>query len=34
VKLRDRAAGDRFVRELRQVDGVSHVNLYFDEEQF
>ena len=34
VKLRDRAAGDRFVRELRQIEGVSHVNLYFDEEQF
>ena len=34
VKLRDRAAGDRFVRDLRQIEGVSHVNLYFDEEQF
>jgi uncharacterized membrane protein YhiD involved in acid resistance len=34
VKLRDRATGDRFVRELRQAEGVSHVNLYFDEEQF
>jgi len=34
VKLRDRAAGDRFVRELRQTHGVHHVNLYFDEEQF
>jgi uncharacterized membrane protein YhiD involved in acid resistance len=34
VKLRDRSEGDRFVRELRQADGVSHVNLYFDEEQF
>ena len=34
VKLRDQASGERFVRELRQASGVSHVNLYFDEEQF
>ena len=34
VTLRDKASGDRFVRELRQSKGVSHVNLYFDEEQF
>jgi uncharacterized membrane protein YhiD involved in acid resistance len=34
VKLRDKAAGDKFVRELRQAHGVRHVSLYFDEEQF
>jgi uncharacterized membrane protein YhiD involved in acid resistance len=34
VKLRDKGSSDRFVRELRQTKGVSHVNLYFDEERF
>ena len=34
VTLRYKATGDRFVRDLRQSKGVSHVNLYFDEEQF
>jgi uncharacterized membrane protein YhiD involved in acid resistance len=34
VKLKDKAAGDKFVRELRQAKGVRHVSLYFDEEQF
>jgi len=34
VKLRDKSAGDRFVRDLRQTEGVRNVSLYFDEEQF
>ena len=34
VKLRDKAAGDQFVRDLRKAHGVRHVSLYFDEEQF
>ncbi len=34
VHMRDRERNDWFVRELRRVDGVSQVNLYFDEEVF
>lgn len=34
VHLRDRERNNWFVRELKNVEGVSQVNLYFDEEVF
>ena len=34
VKLKKKEDSDLFIRELRQVDGVDYVNLFFDEQQF
>jgi len=34
VKLRHKERDSIFVRELRQAQGISQVNLYYDEEQF
>ena len=34
VNLRDRETNSEFVRELRRTEGVSQINLYYDEDQF
>lgn len=34
LRLKDKDRSEQFVRELGQVPGVSHVNLFFDEEEF
>jgi hypothetical protein len=34
VRLKDRKQSGPLVRELGQVPGVNHVNLFFDEEPF
>ena len=34
VNLRSREANDHLVRELRAVEGVSSVNLFYDDEAF
>lgn len=32
VRLKDKSGTENFIKDLRQINGVDHINLYFDEE--